>query len=157
MPGRSRRLGLPLVSAVLASLGIAVSAYLTVIHYDEGLLVCGLGDCHTVQTSDYAEILNIPVALLGLGMYVVLLGLVALRRLRPDTMVYVTATTFALTLAGVIFAGYLAYVELFVLEAICQWCVVSAVLTTLLLVTEGVLVARLLAIPENMPDESVHS
>ena len=88
------------------------------------------------------------VALFGLGMYVALLGLVALRWLRPDSTVYVTATTFALSLAGVIFAGYLTYVELFVLEAICQWCVVSAVLTALLLLTEGVLVARLMAIPE---------
>jgi hypothetical protein len=73
-------------------------------------------------------------------MYVALLGLIALRRLRPDTTVYVTAAAFALTLAGVIFAGYLTYVELFVLEAICQWCVVSAVLTTLLLVTEGMMI-----------------
>ncbi len=133
---------------MLAALGIAVSTYLTAIHYDEGLLVCGLSDCHTVQTSDYAEMLGIPVALFGLGMYVALLGLVALRWLRLDSTVYVTATTFALSLAGVIFAGYLTYVELFVLEAICQWCVVSAVLTTLLLVTESLMVKRLLAITE---------
>ena len=137
-----------MISAILAVLGVAVSAYLTAIHYDDGLLVCGLSDCHTVQTSDYAEVVGIPVALLGLGMYVTLLGLTTLRRLRPDTTVYATATAFALTLAGVIFAGYLTYVELFVLEAICQWCVVSAVLTTLLLLTEGAMISRLLAIPD---------
>ncbi len=125
-----------------------VSAYLTAIHYDEGLLVCGLSDCHTVQTSDYAEILGVPVALLGLGMYAAVLALVALRWARPGLTVAVTAATFGLALAGTIFAGYLTYVELFVLEAICQWCVVSAVLTVLLLLTEGVLVGRLLAIPE---------
>lgn len=130
-------------------LGIAVSVYLTAIHYDDGLLVCGLSDCHTVQTSDYAEMLGIPVALLGLGMYVALLTLIMLRWLRPSLTVSATATTFAIALAGVIFAGYLTYVELFVLEAICQWCVVSALLTTLLLVTEGILVARLLAIPDD--------
>ena len=141
-------MGLPPISAVLAALGIAVSAYLTVIHFDEGLLVCGLSDCHTVQTSDYAEILGIPVALLGLGMYVALLGLVALRWLRPAITVATTAAAFALALAGVIFAGYLTYVEIFVLEAICQWCVVSAVLTTLLLVVEGLMVNRLLAMPD---------
>lgn len=143
----ARRLGarLPLVSAGLAALGVAVSAYLTAIHYDEGLLVCGLSDCHTVQASDYAEILGIPVALLGLGMYVALLALFALRRLRPALAVEATATTFALALAGALFAGYLTYVELFVLEALCQWCVVSAALTTLLLFTEGALASRLLA------------
>jgi len=145
---RSELLGLPLASASLAAVGVAVSAYLTASHYDEGLLVCGLSDCATVQASDYAEVLGVPVALLGLGMYVAVLALVALRWVRPGPMVVTTATTFGLALAGTIFAGYLTYVELFVLEAICQWCVVSAVLTVLLLLTEGVLVGRLLAIPE---------
>lgn len=150
MRPRSGLLGLPLASASLAAVGVAVSAYLTASHYDEGLLVCGLSDCATVQASDYAEVLGVPVALLGLGMYVAVLGLVVLRWLRPDLMVITTATAtaFGLALAGTIFAGYLTYVELFVLEAICQWCVVSAVLTVLLLLTEGVLVSRLLAIPE---------
>ena len=148
MRPRSGLLGLPLASASLAAVGVAVSAYLTASHYDEGLLVCGLSDCATVQASDYAEVLGVPVALLGLGMYVAVLALVALRWVRPGPMVVTTATTFGLALAGTIFAGYLTYVELFVLEAICQWCVVSAVLTVLLLLTEGVLVGRLLAIPE---------
>ena len=125
-----------------------MSAYLTAIHYDEGLLVCGLSECHTVQASDYAEILGVPVALLGLGMYMAVLALVAVRRLRPGLTVVATAATFGLALAGAIFAGYLTYVEVFVLQAVCQWCVVSAVLTVLLLLTEGVLVGRLLAIPE---------
>ncbi len=129
-------MGLSLASAILPALGIAVSAYLTAIHYDDGLLVCGLSDCHMVQTSDYAELLGIPVALLGLGMYVAVLTLVVARWLRPALTVYATVSTFAIALAGVVFAAYLTYVELFVLEAICQWCVVSAVLTTLLLVTE---------------------
>ncbi len=141
-------MGLSLASAILPALGIAVSAYLTAIHYDDGLLVCGLSDCHMVQTSDYAEIVGIPVALLGLGMYVAAFALIVVRWLRPAITVYATASTFAIALAAVIFAGYLTYVELFVLEAICQWCVVSAVLTALLLLTDGVLVARLMAIPE---------
>ena len=79
-----------------------------------------LSDCATVQASDYAEILGMPVALLGLGMYVAVLGLVVVRWLSPSLTVAATATAFGLALAGAIFAGYLTYVELFVLEAICQ-------------------------------------
>ena len=96
---------------MLAALGIAVSTYLTAIHYDEGLLVCGLSDCRTVQASRYAEVLGIPVALLGLGMYLALLALFSVRWLRPALTMEVTASAFA---------AYLTYVELFVLEAICQ-------------------------------------
>lgn len=83
-------------------------------------------------------------------MYVALLALAVVRWLWPSLAAYATTAAFALAMAGTIFAGYLTYVELFVLEAICQWCVVSALLTTLLLVTEGILVARLLAIPDDV-------
>ena len=140
-------LGLLGAILALATLGVAVSIYLTIVHYDEGLLVCGLSDCHTVQASSYAELAGIPVALLGLGMYVTVLALAAARLLRPSSLVLGTMASFSLTLAGVLFAGYLTYIELYVLEAICQWCVVSAVLTTALLICESILVRRLLALP----------
>jgi len=120
LPPPSGRPWLPLASAVLASLGIALSTYLTIAHYDDGLLVCGLSDCATVQASDYAEILGVPVALLGLGMYASVFILVCLRQLRPALTLPAVAATFGLALSGTIFAGYLTYVELFVLEAICQ-------------------------------------
>ena len=131
----------------LAGLGVAVSIYLTIGHYDEGLLVCGHSDCHTVQASSYAELLGVPVALLSLGMYVAVLLLGLAWLLQPSTLMLGTVASFSLTLAGVLFAGYLTYIELFVLEAICQWCVVSAALTTALLICESILVRRLLALP----------
>ena len=144
---RAPHAGLLGIILALAALGIAVSVYLTIVHYDEGLLVCGLSDCHTVQASSYAELVGIPVALLGLGMYVAVLGLGLARIVRPGALIVGTVASFSLTLAGVLFAVYLTYIELFVLEAICQWCVVSAVLTTALLLCETILVQRLLAIP----------
>ena len=86
-------------------------------------------------------------------MYVALLALCALRWLRPGLAVHVTTAAFALALAGVIFAGYLTYVELFVLEALCQWCVVSAALTVLVLFCEGIEVARMLATLDPVDEE----
>jgi uncharacterized membrane protein len=133
------------VSGVLAILGIAVAAYLTIVHYRSDLLVCAVGSaCHTVQNSSYAVVFGIPVALLGLGMYLLLLGLVGVRYRNPRWHETATMLAFALAFAGVIYAGYLTYVELFVIDAICQWCVISAALTVAIAVIEGIGVWRIL-------------
>lgn len=123
---------------LLAILGVAIAAYLTIIHYDRGALVCGLGDCQTVQNSKYAEIVGIPVALLGLGMYLSVVGLGVLRRLRPERLPLLTMTAFTLVLAGAFYAAYLTYLEVAVIHAICEWCVTSALLTVGILLAEGI-------------------
>jgi len=126
-----------LVSLALALAGAGVAGYLTLVAYDESLLVCGLGDCATVQNSPYAKLGGIPIALLGLLMYLVLLGLGVVRwRLVHQTELLTSANT-SIALAGTLFSGYLTYLELFVIHAICQWCVASAVIVTLLLLVEG--------------------
>lgn len=135
------------VSAVLATLGAAVATYLTIVHYRSGLLICGVGDCATVQQSSYAEIAGIPVAALGLAMYLAVLALGALRWLVPTTRDIATMATFSIVLAGTLYAAYLTYVEIWVIEAICQWCVTSAILTLGLLITEGFAVRNLLREP----------
>lgn len=140
--GRSARWAL--ASAMLALAGVGVAGYLTVAHYDDAALVCGLGDCHTVQGSRYAELAGVPVAVLGLGMYVALLALGALRWRRPAWAATATTAAFALTLAGALYAAYLTYVEVAVIDAICQWCVASALLTLGILVAEGIGVGRTL-------------
>ena len=132
---------------VFAVLGVAVATFLTIIHYDRGVLVCGLGDCQTVQNSKYAEIGGIPVALLGLGMYLSVIGLGVLRHLRPERLPLLTQTAFTLVLAGAFYAAYLTYLELAVLHAICEWCVSSALLTVGLLLAEGVGMWRISAEP----------
>jgi uncharacterized membrane protein len=130
-------------SLVLSLLGIGVAAYLTAVHYRDDLLVCNLsGGCETVQHSSYAVVAGIPVAILGLAMYVALLGLVLLRLRLPEWSDRATMTAFAIAVAGVAYAGYLTYVELFVIDAICQWCVASAIITTLICIVEGVSVWR---------------
>jgi uncharacterized membrane protein len=135
------RLGLAwwqVVSFGAALAGLGVAGYLTRSHYDEDLLVCTVGDCKTVQQSEYAELWGVPVALFGLGMYLTILALGALRWRRPERHGQATVAAFALALFGALYAGYLTYLELFVIEAICQWCVSSAILTLAILAAEGV-------------------
>jgi uncharacterized membrane protein len=132
-----------LVSGVLALLGVAVAFYLTLVHYDEELLVCGVtSGCKTVQSSKYSELAGIPVALYGLAMYLSLLALGIVRWLRPRFASNATLAAAGIALIGAIYALYLTYVELFVIDAICQWCVISAILTILLCIIECSAVLR---------------
>ena len=121
--------GLRLAAAALALAGLAISVYLTIVHYDHSALVCvsGGGGCEKVQTSDYAELGGVPVALIGAIGYALILASLALP---GDTGRFAGAL---LVLVGLGFSLYLTYLELFVIDAICQWCVASAVLMMLLL------------------------
>ena len=106
--------------AGLALLGLAISAYLTWVHYAGIEPVCtGISDCERVQSSDYAELVGIPVAVLGLVGYSAILASLW-------TRVEVTAL---LSYFAVAFSAYLTWAELFRIEAICQWCVASALIT----------------------------
>ncbi len=122
----------------LSLLGVAIGGYLSWGALDTGVEVScsGVGDCHSVQSSDYSEIAGIPIALLGLVMYLGLTALCAARRLWPWIASSSTEPRvlpiwcFALAISGVVFSAYLTYVELFVIDAICIWCVASATLVT---------------------------
>jgi uncharacterized membrane protein len=122
----------------LAVAGAAISGYLTWVAFDhETEAFCsGVGDCATVQSSDYADLAGVPVALLGLGMYGALVIFVAARRWEwaPQLSEMTRAATFALALSGTLYSAYLTYVELFVIDAICPWCVASALVVTAILV-----------------------
>lgn len=136
------------ISLALAIAGVADAVYLTIVHYDTTALVCGLGDCETVQTSRYAEIAGVPIALLGVLMYAVI-ALLGIARFRlPAHADRLTFAIFAIALAGTVYAAYLTYLEIAVIDAICQWCVVSASLTLAILLLEGANVWRDLGTPE---------
>ena len=111
--------------AVLALTGMGISAYLTFTHFTEQPVACGgLGDCNTVQTSAYSEVLGIPVATLGLVFSAALLAVVLWRLTGSELAIdWAPLAMFGMTLTGVGYAVYLTYIELFVLEAICVWCV----------------------------------
>jgi uncharacterized membrane protein len=122
---------------VLSLIGIGVAGYLTYVHY-EGLKVLCLssGGCETVQASRYAKLDGVPVAVLGLAGYVGILGSLALRG------EFGRVAGFAIALIGFGFSMYLTYRELFTIKAICQWCVSSAVIMTVLAVLTAIRAVR---------------
>ena len=141
-------------AVVLAGLGIVLATYLTWVHFNTGSLVCGLGDCHTVQASEYATIGPVPVAVLGLGMYAVvfLANVAALGQ--PARAVPLAVVAFGVLLAGTLYAAYLTWLEVAVIHAICQWCVASALLSLTLLVIQSRVVWDVLASSEPDRDET---
>jgi uncharacterized membrane protein len=113
-------------------------------HYDTDALVCTVGDCGTVQSSDYATIGPIPIAIPGLGMYLTL-ALLAVSRLgglKAVSLSTVTIAAWTIILAAVLYAAYLTYVEIWVIDAICQWCVASAIVSVVILALESLILWR---------------
>jgi uncharacterized membrane protein len=119
-----------LMTAAVAGLGI--SLYLLSVHWGWGQIVClNIGACDVVNTSVYAELLGVPVALLGALTY----GAIFATAVLIWRGLYVAAAQraqFLLAGSGVAFSTYLTYIEIFVLRAICPWCVLSALLLTLI-------------------------
>jgi len=111
-------------SATLATAGAAIACYLLYVRSTGGTLACVTGGCDTVQHSSYSELLGVPVAALGLAGFLGLLGAALVR----GEVARLTQATLAL--AGFFFGVYLLYVQLLVIDAICQWCVASDLLTT---------------------------
>jgi uncharacterized membrane protein len=119
------------MSAVLLSLtGLFVSAYLYLYKIGKiGSLACGTGGCETVQWSPWSRVAGIEVALIGVLGYAGLLA-VSLASLQPGLVNRRWPAALLLVLAGVgvLFTVYLTYLELFVIHAICRWCVASGVI-----------------------------
>jgi uncharacterized membrane protein len=114
---------LRIAAALVALAGVAVAGYLTWAHFADSTVVCVAGGgCETVQESEYAEIAGAPVALLGLIAYMVVLALVAWGS--PTARVAAAM----LALVGLLFSMYLLALQLFVIDAICVWCVANDVL-----------------------------
>lgn len=116
--------------AALALAGIFIALYLTLYKLGAiGELSCRIGSCETVNSSPWAVFLGAPVAAWGVGFYVVTFA-VAIAGLQGR---FAESRRLSLALVmlsgiGVVFSGWLTYLELFVIRAICQWCVVSAVI-----------------------------
>lgn len=119
--------------AWLAVLGLAISVYLTWVHYADVKPVCtGISDCERVQSSDYAELAGIPVAVLGVVGYLAILASLWTRVEATVLLAYLAAG----------FSAYLTWAELFKIEAICQWCVASAVASIVIAVLATLLALR---------------
>ena len=130
---------LRVVLGMLAAAGLLLSAYLTWVHFAQVAPVCvgGSGGCETVQSSRYATVLGVPVAVLGIIGYA---GLLFSAVLRGELGVYLG---FLIALVGTLFSAYLTYLEVFVIHAICQWCVASAAIMVAALICAALAAWRL--------------
>ena len=116
--------------ALLAMGGVILAIYLSLYKLGViGELTCAVGSCETVQLSRWATFLGLPVAVWGVGAYVavLVLALVGLQPAFADSRV-VSWLLVGLNSWNVLFSGWLTYLELYVIDAICMWCVVSAIL-----------------------------
>jgi uncharacterized membrane protein len=151
-PGLGRNL-LPYLAG-LAGLGLAVSLYLTLVHYSNVPLVCleGTSGCEEVNRSIYSQVLGVPVALLGGLTYLVMLVALWAESQQIIKLEESVLLMFGLSLAGALYSLYLTYVELFVLGSVCSWCVISALAITAIFVL-SVIRLRALVAAETRPQK----
>jgi uncharacterized membrane protein len=121
-------LAAPALLLVLVVAGLGISSYLSYTHWAHAAVACGgIGSCNEVNSSKYAEVAGIPVAFLGALSYVALIAsALAWLWWRPSGPAWPVMSFWGLSLVGSLYSAYLTYVEVFVLEAICIYCVASA-------------------------------
>jgi uncharacterized membrane protein len=138
--------------AALALIGAFVALYLTMYKMGAiGHLACGLGGCERVNTSKWAVFAGAPVAAWGLAFYlatfvVAVVGTSPALAQRREISYLLAAMSFV----GVAFSAWLTYLELYVIEAICKYCVTSAVIVTAIFL---VAVADVVLQPRSEPQE----
>jgi uncharacterized membrane protein len=119
-----------MLTALVALVGLFVALYLAMYKLGMiGTLACGTGGCEAVQLSRWASFLGLPVAVWGVGYYalVLVLALASLQARWADAR-GLSLAMLIVTGWGLLFSAWLTYLELFVIHAICRWCVVSAIL-----------------------------
>jgi uncharacterized membrane protein len=123
-----------MIVAMLALAGIFVATYLLLYKLGKiGDLSCSIGSCETVNTSKWATFMGAPVAAWGVAFYVALfIAAVVSTMERFADSVSAARILLAMAGCGLLFSAYLTYLELFEIHAICQWCVISAILVTLI-------------------------
>jgi uncharacterized membrane protein len=119
---------LKLAIYITSVIGLVDALYLTWVKLTHRVAFCGTyGGCETVNTSSYASILGIPIAVFGAGAYLVILILLFLENRGQFWKENSPILVFGITLVGVLYSIYLTYIEIAVLHAICPYCVVSGI------------------------------
>jgi len=142
------RLNLRAVSIILVVIGLAITGYLSYTKLTDTTTVCvesGSFNCDLVQHSIYSRLLGIPVAYLGFGAYVGLIVLLALENRVSFLADFGVPLVFGITLIGFLFSAWLTYTEFFLLQALCPWCLASAITMALLFAVSIVRLRRSMA------------
>ncbi len=131
------------ISIALALLGLAVSIYMTIFKLTDNEKMCiGNGGCSKVNSSIYAEVYGIPVALFGVGGYAVIAALLFAENRNKFLEQNGIMIVFGLALIGFLFTLYLIYVELALIHALCPFCVTSQTTMTILFILSIIRLAR---------------
>ena len=123
-------------SIIITLIGLVDSIYMTIFKLTDNESMCiGNGGCSIVNNSPYASIYGIPVALFGVGGYLAILAVLILEK-KSGKFFKQNATmfNFGLTLIGFLFTLYLIYLEIFVIKALCPFCLISQVGMTILFI-----------------------
>jgi uncharacterized membrane protein len=140
--------------AAICLAGLGVATYLTTVHYAGQPIACGgVGDCEYVNSTKYADLFGVPVALLGALAYATMFVTIVAALLRKQEALL--AGAWAVAAASFALSMYLTYIELRVIDAICVYCVVSASLMTALFLLLSALSWRwVLGAEHELPDRS---
>lgn len=140
---------LRITSIILAILGLLDSIYLVWVKFTGNYAICGpIGNCESVNSSQYSEIFGVPIALLGAGAYLVM---VVLLLLEPRGSFWAESgpiIVFGMSLIGVLYSIYLTYIEIAILKAICPYCVISAIILVSLLIISAIRLSQSLGDPD---------
>jgi uncharacterized membrane protein len=120
---------------VLSCLGFLDSTYLLIYKLTNIPSMClGAGGCHNVNFSPYSEIGGIPVSVFGMAAYLVIAGILLLEPKLKTVQENGSLAIFGISLAGVAFSAYLTWLEIYVIHAICPFCVASAIIISLIFI-----------------------
>jgi uncharacterized membrane protein len=122
-------------SVVFAVLGALDAIYLLIFKLTSNNQMClGSGGCHNVNFSPYSEISGIPVSLFGVLAFLAILFILFMEQRLKIAKENGPLGIFGISLGGIAFSAYLTYLEIYVIKAICPFCVASAILITLVFI-----------------------
>jgi uncharacterized membrane protein len=137
---------------ILSVIGLGASVYLTYVDITHTRALCGpVGDCNAVQSSSYAKLFGIlPIGIVGVMGYIAILGVWLWQQFHPGSKAKTAGPImFGMALFGTLFSIYLTYLEIFVIHAVCVWCLSSAVIITALMLLNLPPITQWLAIADD--------
>ena len=141
------KIGIPVLSVI----GLGVSIYLTYIEFTQTRAICGpVGDCNAVQNSPYAKLFGVvPIGLVGMIGYIAILSSWYWQGFRKDAFSRIAGPVmFGMSVFGTLFSIYLTYLELYVIHAVCLWCLSSAAIMAALMLLSLPNITQWLAITD---------
>ncbi|MCS7010510.1 MAG: vitamin K epoxide reductase family protein [Anaerolineales bacterium] len=135
MPSGRSTTALRTLSLILAFIGILDAAYLLIYKLTSNDKMClGSGDCATVNYSPYSEVYGIPVSLIGLIGYLAIASVLLFETRNRFLVEQGPLLVFGMSLIGLLFSAYLTYIEAAILQAYCPFCIISAIVITLIFI-----------------------